>query len=92
MILSAVLHEQEMPTVIQKALPSIWDDLLQYIFRAGKENHNRLQNNCVSVINGSSKEDGFTNKVPTLQSLSHPTAINYKAPQNIDLNMFFQDL
>ena len=44
------------------------------------------------MLNGSAKEDGFTNKVPTLQSLLHPTAIKYRAPQNIDLNIFFQDL
>ena len=59
MILSAVIHEKDIPCILKKVLPSVWEDIVEHIFKDGKEDYDRLQNWFEAVLNGSTKEDDF---------------------------------
>ena len=58
-ILSAILHEQGMCPTMKKVLPNIWEEVVRYIFKDGKEEHERLQVKCLAVVNGSTQDDEF---------------------------------
>ena len=64
MIRCAVLREKNMPQAMKKALHRIWEDMVENIFKDGKEDHNRLQRKFEAVLNGSAKEDEFTKTCP----------------------------
>ena len=44
---------------MKKLLPSVWEDIVEHIFKDGKEDYDRLQNWFEAVLNGSTKEDDF---------------------------------
>ena len=76
MILSAILHEQGMSSTMKKTLPNILEEVVRYIFKHGKEEHDKLQVKFRAVLNGSSQDDEFINTGLDLQSMLHPTIMN----------------